>query len=234
MLPLLQGGCVGSCAHILDCTPPSCLICHVAPLQKLKKLLKIAAEEQEAARAKGDADRKDGTAGPEARADPLPMTAQEKEFISTLNKDLSRINAYFMEREEDAVIKLQTLVDRKLAAEAAGASLQEGEAEALRSAFVDFHGELVLLLHWSLVNYAGVVKILKKHDKLLGGHAQGVYLANVLHQPFTSTESISRLVRDTEAQVRSVATLWHAQVSGAAKRSKASVSRSQKEATVLK
>jgi hypothetical protein len=27
-------------------------------------------------------------------------------------------------------------------------------------------GEMVLLLHWSLLNYAAVVKILKKHGKL--------------------------------------------------------------------
>lgn len=33
---------------------------------------------------------------------------------------------------------------------------------------VDFHGELVLMLHWSLVNYAAVAKILKKHDKMTG------------------------------------------------------------------
>lgn len=26
-------------------------------------------------------------------------------------------------------------------------------------------GEMVLLLHWSLLNYAAVVKILKKHGK---------------------------------------------------------------------
>lgn len=47
---------------------------------------------------------------------------------------------------------------------------------------VDFHGELVLLLHWSLVNYAAVAKILKKHDKLTGSRLRAPVLASVLHQ----------------------------------------------------
>jgi hypothetical protein len=41
-------------------------------------------------------------------------------------------------------------------------------------------GEMVLLLHWSLLNYAAVVKILKKHGKCClvpaGGQGTGVTL----------------------------------------------------------
>jgi hypothetical protein len=47
---------------------------------------------------------------------------------------------------------------------------------------VDFHGELVLLLHWSLVNYAAVAKILKKHDKMTGSRLRAPLLASLLHQ----------------------------------------------------
>lgn len=128
------------------------------------------------------------------------MTQQEREFIRVLNHDLERINAYFMEAEEDAVIKLQALQDR--------VAHGDENADSLRAAFVDFHGEMVLLLHWSLVNYAGVAKILKKHDKLLGtvGRPLHPFLANVLQQPFTSTEGISRLVKETEAHVQDLST----------------------------
>jgi SPX domain protein involved in polyphosphate accumulation len=41
---------------------------------------------------------------------------------------------------------------------------------------------MVLLLHWSLLNYAAVVKILKKHDKRTGCLLRAPYLANVLRQ----------------------------------------------------
>lgn len=37
------------------------------------------------------------------------------------------------------------------------------EGEAARRELVQFHGELVLLLHFSMLNLAAVAKILKKH-----------------------------------------------------------------------
>ena len=43
-------------------------------------------------------------------------------------------------------------------------------------------GELVLTLHWSLINYSAIVKILKKHDKRTGVLLRAPYLANVLQQ----------------------------------------------------
>ena len=39
--------------------------------------------------------------------------------------------------------------------------------KALRD-LADLHGEMVLLIHWSMLNYAAVCKILKKHDKRTG------------------------------------------------------------------
>jgi hypothetical protein len=81
------------------------------------------------------------------------------------------------------------------------------ELEKLRNEMVDFHGELVLLLHWSLVNYAAVAKILKKHDKLTGSRLRAPVLASVLHQPFLSTESISQLVKAAERHVQELTQL---------------------------
>lgn len=65
-------------------------------------------------------------------------------------------------------------------------------------------GELILLFHYSIVNYAGVMKIMKKHDKLMGTKSdrKREYLHNLLQQPFTSTESISKLVRAAEEEIR--------------------------------
>lgn len=143
--------------------------------KEMKKLLKKAAECKE----KGDDE---------------GMRAHEKEFIRLLYDDVDRINSYFMEEEEDHVIKLQELQD-----------LYSGEKEkvgAIRSRFIDLHGELVLLLHWSIVNYAGILKILKKHDKLLGGHAQKDLVGSILQQPFTSTDSITKLVSTAEVYVK--------------------------------
>ena len=134
--------------------------------------------------------------------DKHPTTVQhlvpaEKEFIETLQEDVKRINDHFMEEEEQAVIRLQALKDR-----------QRGSVEdlkALTAAFINLHGELILLFHYSMVNYAGVLKILKKHDKMLleaAGDRKRNHLRNLLQQPFTSTENISRLVREAEEEIR--------------------------------
>ncbi|GFR41498.1 hypothetical protein Agub_g2192 [Astrephomene gubernaculifera] len=71
----------------------------------------------------------------------------------------------------------------------------------IKARLVQFHGEMVLLLHWSLLNYAAVVKILKKHDKRSGVLLRAPYLANVLQQPFSSTTIMSRLAKRAEQLV---------------------------------
>lgn len=91
-------------------------------------------------------------------------------------QDLCGFNRFFMDKEEDAVIKLQALADRIQGAQGGSEELQE-----LKAALVDFHGEMVLLLHWSLLNYAAVVKILKKHGEQRGswhGKSYGGHLSS--------------------------------------------------------
>ncbi|KAG2425900.1 hypothetical protein HYH02_014901 [Chlamydomonas schloesseri] len=207
------------------------------------------------------------------------LSPEEQAFINTLNEDLARFNRFFIEKEEEAVIRLQALCDELApAAKAAGVHIPEaltstvdtehdeplggttahrppqklqqqqrhgaersagsspeveaqaqapassshahgpahghgqGQAaaagaspaaalQAVKSRLVQFHGEMVLLLHWSLLNYAAVVKILKKHDKRTGVLLRAPYLANVLQQPFSSTAIMSKLAKRAEELV---------------------------------
>ena len=80
-----------------------------------------------------------------------------------------------MNREEEAIIKLEALEERLAAAQRAAApgaaAPRPAELAALKASFVDFHGEAVLLLHWSLINYSGVVKV-----RCLGGRGGAVEL----------------------------------------------------------
>lgn len=68
----------------------------------------------------------------------------------------------------------------------------------LKARLVDFHGSCVLSLHWSLLNYGAINKILKKHDKRTGVLLRAPCLANVLAQPFNSTSIMSQLVKQAE------------------------------------
>ena len=63
-----------------------------------------------------------------------------------------------MEREETTIIYLQSLIDRVSEMPEDTDQLQE-----LYRNLIDFHGELLLLMHWSILAYIAVVRILQKH-----------------------------------------------------------------------
>jgi len=128
------------------------------------------------------------------RATPDPWGAQE----------LSKFNEFFMEKEEELVMMDRALGERAAALGAdpeAPAALLAGTCTALAK----FHGELVLLEHWCSLNYAALVKILKKHDKRSCLSLRLPILVAVLRQPFYSTEVLSQLVRTAEERFQALA-----------------------------
>jgi SPX domain protein involved in polyphosphate accumulation len=88
----------------------------------------------------------------------------------------------YIEKEETSVIRVE-----RLESELATASTPE-QLNELHKQFVDFHGEVLLLVHWSILAYTATVKILKKHHKRTGLLVKAPQLGNLLSQPFCSTE----------------------------------------------
>ncbi|XLS48652.1 hypothetical protein HN51_023010 [Arachis hypogaea] len=78
------------------------------------------------------------------------------------------------------------------------------EMEKIRKAIVDFHGEMVLLVNYSNINYTGLAKILKKYDKRTGGLLRLPFIQKVLVQPFFTTDIISNLVKECESIIDTV------------------------------
>ncbi|KAF0908138.1 hypothetical protein E2562_022953 [Oryza meyeriana var. granulata] len=125
-----------------------------------------------------------------------PFPAEEALFVAALNADIDKIDAFFLEQEEEFVIRHRELQ------EAIKAAAAEAEVAAIRREIVDFHGEMVLLLNYSSVNYIGVAKILKKHDKRTGGAlAPPVMEAVRERRHFVQTETVSLMVRECEAMM---------------------------------
>lgn len=120
---------------------------------------------------------------------------EEAMFVRALNEELARLNQHFIDEEEVMVIRLQSLSEERQHV------TTRQQRQQLKSALVKFHGEVVLLLHWSLLNFAAVVKILKKHDKRTGLLLRAPYLATVLQQPFYSTNIMSRLLKEAEDHI---------------------------------
>uniref|UniRef100_A0A0E0QB79 SPX domain-containing protein n=1 Tax=Oryza rufipogon TaxID=4529 RepID=A0A0E0QB79_ORYRU len=124
--------------------------------------------------------------------------ADEAAFVAALAADIDKIDSFFLEQEEE--FELQEAI--KKAAEAAA------EVAGIRREIVDFHGEMVLLLSYSSINYIGVGKILKKHDKRTGG-ALAAPVAEAVRERrhFFKTETVSRMVRECEAMMAEAAVL---------------------------
>lgn len=124
------------------------------------------------------------------------LSEQETDFVTALSASLHNLNDVFLEREETNIIKVE-----RLAAEAAEASTVDS-CRTVYKAFIDFHGEMLLLVHWSVLAYTATVKILKKHHKRTGLLLKAPHLGNLLSQPFCSTEVMTSLVRQAEEHIQ--------------------------------
>ncbi|CBI28201.3 unnamed protein product, partial [Vitis vinifera] len=124
------------------------------------------------------------------------MTKEEVDFIKLLEDELEKFNTFFVEKEEEYIIRLKELQDR--VAEATG---YNEEMIKIRKEIVDFHGEMVLLENYSALNYTGLAKILKKYDKRTGALIRLPFIQKVLQQPFFTTDLLYKLVKECEAML---------------------------------
>ncbi|XP_024960477.1 SPX domain-containing protein 1-like [Cynara cardunculus var. scolymus] len=121
------------------------------------------------------------------------MSMEEVDFVELLEKEIEKFNLFFVEKEEEYIIKLKELQDN-----VAKAKDSSEEMIKIRREMVDFHGEMVLLENYSALNYTGIVKILKKYDKRTGAVLRLPYIQKVLQQPFFTTDLLYKLVKECE------------------------------------
>ncbi|XP_058206841.1 SPX domain-containing protein 1-like [Rhododendron vialii] len=161
-------------------------------LKKRLKLIEPKAGENRAKRPRlGDCT--DGCGGAEEETVAAEMTKEESDFIELLEGEIEKFNGFFVEKEEEYIIRLKDLQDRVAKAK------DSSEEINIRKEIVDFHGEMVLLENYSALNYTGLVKILKKYDKRTGALIRSPYIQKVLQQPFFTTDLLSKLVKECEA-----------------------------------
>ncbi|TYI72184.1 hypothetical protein E1A91_D07G042900v1 [Gossypium mustelinum] len=124
------------------------------------------------------------------------MSTEETDFIKLLENELEKFNTFFVEKEEEYIIRLKELQDS-----VAKAKDCSEEMIRIRKEIVDFHGEMVLLENYSALNYTGLVKILKKYDKRTGALIRLPFIQRVLQQPFFTTDLLYKLVKECEAML---------------------------------
>lgn len=177
----------------------------------MKKCLKNIPEERAAKEDTPEGlTRAETESAPRGKKELITLTAEQRAFVKTLNDEMKKFNKFFMNAEEDLVMRERALGTRfhALVDKQSGKLIGNGSetpTEALneaRRAFADFHGELVLLEHWTSLNYTALVKILKKHDKRSSLRLRSPFLVSALQQPFYSTEVLTELIKKTEARFR--------------------------------
>ncbi|KAL4284956.1 hypothetical protein GQ457_16G000770 [Hibiscus cannabinus] len=188
------------------------------PYKDLKKQLKLIYPKDGNDKQPNKRSRLDSTGGGDGGFKEEGEVSKEvMDFVLLLEVEVEKFNAFFVEKEEDYVIKWRELQDR---AEKAKAS--DGELIEVGREIVDFHGEMVLLENYSALNYSypfsykrsdfigclktfepcmmspGLVKIIKKYDKRSGALVRLPFIQKVLQQPFYRTDVLNKLVKECE------------------------------------
>ncbi|CAM8935461.1 unnamed protein product [Rhodiola kirilowii] len=121
----------------------------------------------------------------------------EAEFVCLLEFEIDKFNCFFMEKEEDFIIRHQELQRRiRIVGD-------HEQMMSIRKDLIDFHGEMILLINYSNINYTGLAKILKKYDKRRGSSLRPPFIQKVLDQPFYMTDLVSKLVKECELTIES-------------------------------
>ncbi|KAH9295229.1 hypothetical protein KI387_038817 [Taxus chinensis] len=137
------------------------------------------------------------------------LTVEEADFIQLLNPELEKFNLFFMEKEEEYIIRQKEVQERiarvKDTYGPSGACPSKANYKHdminVRKDIVNFHGEMVLLENYSVLNYTGLVKILKKYDKRRGGCLRLAFIQKVLEEPFFRMELLYKLVKECEESI---------------------------------
>ncbi|KAJ8471052.1 hypothetical protein OPV22_025395 [Ensete ventricosum] len=162
----------------------------------LKRRLKLIAAggggERPAKRPRVADDDRAASSAPEDSA----LPEEEEDFMRLLESELDKFNYFFVEKEEEYIIRQKDLQDRVV--EAIPNNSKE-ELMKVSKEIVNFHGEMVLLENYSALNYTGLVKILKKYDKRTGALMRQSFIHKVLQQPFFTMDLLYKLVKECEA-----------------------------------
>ncbi|XP_076956539.1 SPX domain-containing protein 1-like [Bidens hawaiensis] len=131
--------------------------------------------------------------------DKINSVADENEvaaFVKLCHDQIVKFNNFVLDKQEWYIIRIEVLEGNLVSAQDSYQELMKVGRD-----LVDLHGEIVLLLNYSALNYTGLVKILKKHDRLSGALVQLPFIQKVLNEPFYKTDVLNNLVKKCETML---------------------------------
>ncbi|KAL0297157.1 UNVERIFIED_CONTAM: SPX domain-containing protein 2 [Sesamum radiatum] len=165
----------------------------------LKKQLKLISPVRESSKNLVDDDNEKSNKRPRLGDDRMEVTNEMKDFVKLLEGEIKKFNGFFVDKEEEYIIRFKLLKD-----DVAEAKDSKEELMKVGRMLVDFHGEMILLENYSALNYTGLLKILKKYDKKSGDLIRLPFIQKVLQEPFFRTEVINKLVKECEIMIHRI------------------------------
>ncbi|GAA5815097.1 hypothetical protein MFLAVUS_008603 [Mucor flavus] len=117
-------------------------------------------------------------------------------FFFKLERELEKINTFYLQKENDAQVRLKTLQDKKKLLQLDPNRLKHSSAQldALNEAFTQYERDLNKLQKYVQLNNEGFQKILKKWDKRSKSQTKELYLSRQVDiQPCFKPQVLSEL-----------------------------------------
>eukprot|EP00128_Syssomonas_multiformis_P017155 Colp12_sorted_trinity150504_noHs@11421 len=121
----------------------------------------------------------------------------ERQFQNKLQKELQKINDFYMEKEMCYADLLRNLVMKANMTPKA----QKKTLSHLKKSFIDLYRRQNWLRNYSILNYTAFSKILKKHDKMsMNRPLKDEVMAEIANAPFYCTGALLSLIDETESE----------------------------------
>ncbi|KAK3321190.1 ankyrin repeat protein nuc-2 [Cercophora scortea] len=124
------------------------------------------------------------------------LQANKASFFFQLERELDKVNAFYLQKEAELKIRLKTLLDKKkvLRSRNQGVSRRSAKFTTLQEGFQQFANDLNKLQQFVEINGTAFSKILKKWDKTSKSKTKELYLSRAVEvQPFFNATVISEL-----------------------------------------
>ncbi|KAH7320904.1 hypothetical protein B0I35DRAFT_202210 [Stachybotrys elegans] len=123
------------------------------------------------------------------------LQANKATFFFQLERELDKVNAFYLQKEAELSIRLKTLLDKKKVLQSRhGVPKRSAKFTTLEEGFQQFASDLNKLQQFVEINGTAFSKILKKWDKTSKSKTKELYLARAVEvQPFFNAIVISEL-----------------------------------------
>ncbi|KAA6407803.1 MAG: ankyrin repeat nuc-2 [Lasallia pustulata] len=124
------------------------------------------------------------------------LQANKATFFFRLERELEKVNAFYLQKEAELKLRLRTLLDKKRVMQSRSATTSKISASfiTLEEGFQQFGNDLNKLLQFVQTNATAFSKILKKWDKTSKSRTKELYLSRAVEvQPCFNRDVISDL-----------------------------------------